>query len=210
MDKKTIQISEAKYVGSYINVEKCPPPAIHEYAFIGRSNVGKSSLINMLTDRKKLALTSVKPGKTKTINHFIINKSWYLVDLPGYGYAKISKDKRSIWDKLICEYIMNRYNLVCVFVLIDSRHEPIKSDLDFIEWLGTNQIPFAIVFTKADKNRGNQLSKNMAIYKSELLKHWEALPEIFVTSAETKLGKNEILSYIEDMNKSVEIVPSKK
>lgn len=193
-------ISSAKFVISNTKVNKCPEATIPEYAFIGRSNVGKSSLINMLVNNNKLAKTSSTPGKTQTINHFIINDDWYLVDLPGYGYAKSSKKDRETWEKFIMKYLFKRENLMCTYVLVDSRHKPQKIDLEFIAKLGENQIPFVIVFTKTDKLKKAELSKNISNYKKELLKEWEELPELFFTSSEKKIGKNEILNHIEMIN----------
>lgn len=193
-------IKEAQFVISNTDYKKCPKPAFPEYAFIGRSNVGKSSLINFLCNQNKLAKTSGRPGKTQLINHFIINNSWYLVDLPGYGYAKVSKKARNKFSTIISEYLLHRENLMNVFVLIDSRIPPQTIDLDFMEWLGIKQIPFAIVFTKIDKLSSNELNKNIAKYKKELLKSWEALPPIFTSSATSKMGKEPILNYIEKCN----------
>ena len=198
-----MKIKSADFVISNTDIDKCPKERIPEYAFIGRSNVGKSSLINMLTGRKSLAKTSGKPGKTKLINHFKINDSWFLVDLPGYGYAKVSKKKRSIFAKFIYEYLEKRENLICTFVLVDSRHEPQKIDLLFMEWLGQNQIPFVIIFTKMDKLSSSQLNKNITKYKTEMLKTWEDIPQTFRSSAESGLGKAEILKFIEQTNTSV-------
>tara|TARA_Y100000385_G_scaffold78249_1_gene79446 strand:- start:275 stop:886 length:612 start_codon:yes stop_codon:yes gene_type:complete len=198
-----MKIKSADFVISNTDIDKCPKERIPEYAFIGRSNVGKSSLINMLTGRKSLAKTSGKPGKTQLINHFKINDNWFLVDLPGYGYAKVSKKDRSIFAKFIYEYLEKRQNLICTFVLVDSRHEPQKIDMLFMEWLGKNQIPFVIVFTKMDKLSSSQLNKNMTKYKSEMLKTWEEIPQIFRSSAENGLGKAEILKFIEHTNTSV-------
>ncbi len=172
-----------------------------EYAFIGRSNVGKSSLINMLVNNNKLAKTSGKPGKTQLINHFIINDNWYLVDLPGYGYAKVSKKDRRVWSGFIKDYIMKRENLMNLFVLIDSRHEPQKNDLEFMENLGINGIPFAMIFTKIDKLSQTQLKKNIENYKKKMLETWEFLPPVFLSSANDKRGKEDILNFIEDTNK---------
>lgn len=194
-------INTAEFKVSNTNVQKCPPPDLPEYAFIGRSNVGKSSLINMLVNKKKLAKTSGKPGKTQLINHFLVNNNWYLVDLPGYGYAKSSKTERAKWSKMIKNYILKRENLMCLFVLIDSRHEAQKIDLEFITFLGENAIPFVLVFTKSDKNSGSQLDKNLSTYKKVLKKTWEELPQIFVSSAEKKTGRDEILDFIDDVNK---------
>lgn len=194
-------IKNAEYIKSSAKLGQCPPPDYPEYAFTGRSNVGKSSLINMLTGRKKLAKISTTPGKTRTINHFLINKSWYLVDLPGYGYAKASKDIKKQWNKTTLNYILKRENLICLFVLLDSRHPPQKNDVLFMEFLGHNQIPFVMVFTKTDKLSENELKKNTFNYKKELLSHWEFLPDIFNTSVRKKLGKNEILDFIEKNNR---------
>ena len=198
-----MKIKSADFVISNTDINKCPKESIPEYAFIGRSNVGKSSLINMLTGRKSLAKTSGKPGKTQLINHFKINDNWFLVDLPGYGYAKVSKKNRSIFAKFIYEYLEKRENLICTFVLVDSRHEPQKIDMLFMEWLGQNQIPFVIVFTKMDKLSSSQLNKNMSKYKAEMLKTWEDIPQTFRSSAESGLGKIEILKFIEQTNSSV-------
>ena len=198
-----MKIKSADFVISNTDIDKCPKERIPEYAFIGRSNVGKSSLINMLTGRKSLAKTSGKPGKTQLINHFKINDNWFLVDLPGYGYAKVSKKNRSIFAKFIYEYLEKRENLICTFVLVDSRHEPQKIDMLFMEWLGQNQIPFVIVFTKMDKLSSSQLNKNITKYKTEMLKTWEDIPQIFRSSAESGLGKSEILKFIEQTNTSV-------
>ena len=198
-----MKILSAEFIISNTNVNLCPDDKIPEYAFIGRSNVGKSSLINALTNSKKLAKTSGKPGKTQLINHFKINDNWFLVDLPGYGYAKVSKKDRSIFAKFIYEYLEKRENLICTFVLVDSRHEPQKIDMLFMEWLGQNQIPFVIVFTKMDKLSSSQLNKNMSKYKAEMLKTWEEIPQTFRSSAESGLGKIEILKFIEQTNSSV-------
>ena len=198
-----MKIKSAEFVISNTDIDKCPKERIPEYAFIGRSNVGKSSLINMLTGRKSLAKTSGKPGKTQLINHFKINDNWFLVDLPGYGYAKVSKKNRSIFAKFIYEYLEKRENLICTFVLVDSRHEPQKIDMLFMEWLGQNQIPFVIIFTKMDKLSSSQLNKNITKYKTEMLKTWEDIPQTFRSSAESGLGKSEILKFIEQTNTSV-------
>lgn len=168
-----------------------------EFAFIGRSNVGKSSVINLLTNRKDLAKTSGKPGKTQTINHFIVNNSWYLVDLPGYGYAGVSRTSRKGWGQMIENYLLNRENLYCTFVLVDARHEPQKKDIEFITWLGEKKLPLAIILTKADKLQKNALVKTLAYYKNILLKTWEDLPPMFITSAENKTGKEEVLDFID-------------
>ena len=198
-----MKIHSAEFITSNNRADTLPPANLPEYAFIGRSNVGKSSLINMLADNKKLAKTSATPGKTQLINHFKINDSWYLVDLPGYGYAKTSKQNRKHFQKLITDYLSTRKNLVNTFVLVDARHEPQKIDLAFMEWLGKNRIPFSIVFTKADKLSSNQLNKNIKKYKQKLLRQWESLPKTFITSAVDKRGKIEILHYIDELNKLV-------
>ncbi|MCH8554556.1 MAG: ribosome biogenesis GTP-binding protein YihA/YsxC [Schleiferiaceae bacterium] len=182
------------------NLKTCPPPTLPEYAFIGRSNVGKSSLINMLANKKDLAKTSSKPGKTQLINHFQVDESWYLVDLPGYGYAKVSKKKRVEFQKFISDYLKKRDALLLTFVLIDSRIEPQKIDLEFMQWLGEAQIPFSIVFTKVDKISGSEWTKNLSQYKKRLLEDWEELPQIFVSSAQTKMGREELLTQIQDLN----------
>ena len=193
-------IKTAEFVISNTDYKRCPSPQMAEYAFIGRSNVGKSSLINALVNNKNLAKTSARPGKTQLINHFLINKTWYLVDLPGYGFAKISKEKRAEFHDMISEYLLNRTNLMCLFVLIDSRHNPQAIDQEFIQWLAENEIPFVLVFTKTDKLGKTVLLKNIVEYKLELLKQWEELPEIFITSAEKKTGVSEIATYIEQLN----------
>jgi GTP-binding protein len=191
-----MEILKAEFVSSFADVRKCPAPDKPEFAFIGRSNVGKSSLINMLTNRRKLAKTSVTPGKTQTINHFIINDSWYLVDLPGYGFASVSRDIRAGFGKMIEQYITGRENLQCLFILIDARHAPQKIDQEFIQWTGSGGVPIALVFTKADKLKRNELQKNIADYKSFLLETWETLPPVFVTSAAEKKGRSELLTFI--------------
>lgn len=195
-----MQITSAKFIISNSDVAKCPATGMHEYAFIGRSNVGKSSLINMLTGKRKLAMTSSTPGKTTLINHFLINDSWYIVDLPGYGYALRSKADREKLKHIIEDYILERPQMTSLFVLIDSRHKPQKIDMEFTDWLGENGVPFAIVFTKADKLGKMALAANIDAYKAELLKHWEELPPTFVTSSESKLGRDELLDYIDDLN----------
>lgn len=197
-----MEIKSAEFVSSYVSYKDCPVADRPEYAFVGRSNVGKSSLINMLFDRKKLAKTSQSPGKTQLINHFVVNNNWYLVDLPGYGYAKVSKSIRKDFNKLIKEYAFNRENLMCLFVLLDSRHKPQKNDLEFMRWLGESQIPFSMIFTKADKLSSSAVNKNIQNYKKEMLKEWEALPDIFITSSEQKMGRVEILEFIDKINKS--------
>lgn len=198
-----MDIKKAEFIISNTDYKKSPEPNKPEYAFIGRSNVGKSSLINMLTQHKNLAKTSGTPGKTQLINHFLINDLWYLVDLPGYGYAKVSKKTRDQFNSINTRYILNRKNLINLFVLIDSRHEPQKIDLAFMEWLGTNGIPFSIIFTKVDKLGGATLQKNIASYKKTLLKKWEEMPQYFASSASDKTGKTEILQYINSINETV-------
>ena len=195
-----MQIRTAKFEISNSDVGKCPATGLHEYAFIGRSNVGKSSLINMLTGQRKLAMTSATPGKTTLINHFLINDLWYIVDLPGYGYARRSKSERGQLERIINDYILERPQMTSLFVLVDSRHAPQKIDLEFMEWLGENGVPFAIVFTKADKLGKGALTENVERYKQHLLTQWEELPPIFITSAERGLGRDEMLSYIEELN----------
>ncbi len=196
-----MQISEAKFLVSNTDIEKCPAPLFPEYAFIGRSNVGKSSLINMITGKKNLAKTSATPGKTRLINHFMINMKWYLVDLPGYGYAKVSKTSKAQWDKMIRDYLLKRENLMTVFVLVDSRLEPQAIDISFINWLGEKNVPFSIVFTKSDKLKKQQVIYSIENYKKELRKNWEALPPLFISSSEKKTGREELLNYIEEINK---------
>lgn len=198
-----MNIKEAVFIISNTDVDKCPQDGRPEYAFIGRSNVGKSSLINMLTSQKRLALTSSTPGKTQLINHFLINSEWYLVDLPGYGYAQGGKQKRRTLQKIIDDYLYQRKELTCLFVLIDCRHNPQKNDMEFIQQLGENGIPFAIVFTKIDKLSNRCLKENISIYQNTLLKSWEKLPSIFTISSERKTGKDEILNYIEKINKTL-------
>ncbi len=193
-------VKTAEFVMSNSEMAKCPKDLLPEYAFIGRSNVGKSSLINMLTSHHNLAKTSGKPGKTQLINHFIINKKWFLVDLPGYGYAKVSKTTKMKFQKFITDYFENRQQLVSAFILVDIRHEPQKIDLEFMEYLGINQIPFCIVFTKADKLKPKAIENHVNNYSQELLKTWEELPQYFVTSSTKSLGREEILQFIEDTN----------
>ncbi len=195
-----MEIKEAEFLVSNTTFDKCPAPTKAEYAFIGRSNVGKSSLINMLTNRKGLAKTSGTPGKTQLINHFLINNEWFLVDLPGYGYARASKDSKAAWDKMIRDYLEFRKNLLAVFVLVDIRLEPQAIDVRFINWLGEKMIPFSIVFTKADKLSKQKVAASVDLYKRELLKTWDELPPVFITSAEKKNGRDELLSYIENIN----------
>jgi len=195
-----MKITKAEFICSNTRVDLCPQEAIPEYAFIGRSNVGKSSLINMLVERKKLAKTSSTPGKTRLINHFKINDQWFLCDLPGYGYAKVSKKERETFGKMIERYATQRTNLVCFFVLIDARIPPQQIDLDFIEWLGDSNLPFVLVLTKIDKINQTGKSKNLELLKAELLKSWEELPTIFETSAVKGTGKEQVMGFIEDTN----------
>ena len=197
-----MQIKSAEFLVSSARIDQCPKSNLPEYAFIGRSNVGKSSLINMLTGRGKLAKISATPGKTILINHFIINGEWYLVDLPGYGYAKRSKKDTEKFEHMITTYILDREQLTNLFLLIDVRHEPQQIDMEFMEWLGENGVPFSIVFTKADKVSKAKLTGNVMHYLTELKKQWEELPPYFVTSSETKTGREEILNYIEEINKT--------
>lgn len=198
-------IRTAKFVASYPRVEKAPISNKPEYAFIGRSNVGKSSLINMLTCTKALAKVSQTPGKTQLINHFLINEEWNLVDLPGYGYAKVSKSDRKAFSDIITNYILKRESLYLLFVLIDSRLEPQQIDIDFVNWLGAHQIPFALVFTKTDKVSSGTLQTNMDAFSAEMLNTWEELPQMFTSSAVTRTGREEILRYIEEINKNTKI-----
>ena len=198
-----MEIKKAEFTLSAPMESMCPKDNKPEYAFIGRSNVGKSSLINMLTNNKKLAKTSATPGKTLLINHFIINNEWYLVDLPGYGFAKRSKKEVAKLEHMISGYILQREQLVNVFLLVDIRLEPQKIDLEFIQWLGDSSVPFAIVFTKADKLSATKASQQVEAYKKVLLETWEELPPIFITSAEKRLGRDEVLDYIEKINKEL-------
>lgn len=200
-----MEIRNANYEISSARVGQCPATMVPEYAFIGRSNVGKSSLINMLTRRKGLAKTSQTPGKTLLINHFRVNNGeWYIVDLPGYGYAARSKTQRDELKRMIEGYVLDRCQMTCLFVLVDIRHEPQKIDIEFMDWLGENDVPFAIVFTKADKLGPVAAQRNVAAYKEELLKHWEELPPVFLTSSDKGQGRDELLAYIESINKEVE------
>ncbi len=194
-------VNTARFIISNTKAADCPKEQCHEYAFIGRSNVGKSSLINMLTGKKGLAMTSSTPGKTMLINHFLVNDEWMIVDLPGYGYAKRSKADRIRLEGIISDYILNRQQMTNLFVLIDSRHKPQKIDLEFMEWLGENGVPFSIVFTKLDKLSPSAGKKQIASYLEQLLEQWEELPPVFRTSSEDKRGKSELLDYIEEMNK---------
>lgn len=205
-----MEITSAVFISSAVDVKKCPDPKtggrkIPEYAFLGRSNVGKSSLINMITNIKGLAKTSSTPGKTQLINHFLINEKWYLVDLPGYGYAKVSKDKRKKFSQFITGYLSKRENLVCLFLLLDGRIPFQKIDAEMIEWLGENGIPFCIVYTKGDKNSDRDLQKNVKTMTDALKDSWETLPPVFYTSSTEKKGKKELLNYIGELNKSVAV-----
>ena len=198
-----MKISSAEFVMSNSDVAQCPKGRFPEYAFIGRSNVGKSSLINMLMQRKSLAKTSGRPGKTQLINHFLINKNWYLVDLPGYGYARVSKSSKKTFQKFITQYFEKRQQLVLGFVLIDCRHEPQPIDLAFMEWLGESQIPFNIVFTKADKLKPMALERNLKAYELKMLESWEEMPQYFITSSQNSLGRESLLEYIDKLNDSL-------
>lgn len=198
-----MQVKTSEFVKSSAKLDQCPTDKRPEYAFIGRSNVGKSSLINMLVNNKKLAKTSGKPGKTQLINHFLINDSWYLVDLPGYGYAKVSKKSKAKFGALILDYVEKRMDMTNLFVLIDSRLEPQAIDLEFMEFCGVKGIPFSIVFTKIDKLTGNQINKNIRAYQKRMLQQWEEMPMYFATSAEMGTGREELLGYVETINKQV-------
>ncbi|MFV0571327.1 MAG: ribosome biogenesis GTP-binding protein YihA/YsxC [Xanthomarina gelatinilytica] len=198
-----MEIKSAEFVMSNSDVSKCPKNTIPEYAFIGRSNVGKSSLINMLTNRKSLAKTSGRPGKTQLINHFIIDKNWYLVDLPGYGYAKVSKSAKKTFQKFITQYFSLREQLVSAFVLVDIRHKPQPIDLEFMQWLGENGIPFSIIFTKADKLKPKAIEMHVADYKAIMLEAWEEMPNYFITSSSKDIGKEAVLEYIHSLNKNM-------
>ena len=198
-----MKIKTAHFVISNTDVAKCPPESLPEYAFIGRSNVGKSSLINMLMERNKLAKISGKPGKTQLINHFIVNNNWFLVDLPGYGYAKTSKTTRAIFQSFITKYFFKRKQLSCAFVLIDIRIKPQKIDLDFMQKLGENAIPFCIIFTKVDKIKAHEINKNIAIYQETMMETWEEMPTYFITSATKKTGRDEVLHFIGQINEEV-------
>ncbi|MDT0555765.1 ribosome biogenesis GTP-binding protein YihA/YsxC [Patiriisocius hiemis] len=201
-----MHIKSAEFVMSNSDVAKCPKNKLPEYAFIGRSNVGKSSLINMLMQRKSLAKTSGRPGKTQLINHFLINKNWYLVDLPGYGYARVSKKAKKTFQKFITNYFEKRKQLVSAFVLVDCRHEPQPIDLEFMQYLGEGQIPFSIIFTKGDKLKPNALTRNIEAYKTKLLEQWEEIPNYFITSSTNAMGRDELLGYIGEINQSVNAV----
>ena len=198
-----MNVAHAEFVVSNTKVDLCPKTNLPEYAFIGRSNVGKSSLINMLCNKKKLAKTSSRPGKTQLINHFLINKKWYLVDLPGYGYARASKTQKKTFQKFIIDYFIKRKELVSAFLLIDLRHNPQPIDMDFLRWLGENFIPFSIVFTKADKINEKDLERKVSDYLLKLKEEWESLPQYFVTSSVKKLGQESILNYIKQTNEDI-------
>ena len=195
-----MQIKSADFIISNTDYTLCPKADMPEYTFIGRSNVGKSSLINLITNKKQLAKISGKPGKTQLINHFLINKEWYLVDLPGYGYATVSKTQKQEFQKIIFSYLENRENLMCLFVLLDCRHKPQKIDLEFMKWLGEKQIPFLMIFTKIDKLGKTELKKNIENYKTEMLKQWEEIPQTFFASVPKRKGSKEILDFIEKTN----------
>lgn len=194
-------ITSAEFIKSSTNVNDCPKAPFPEFAFIGRSNVGKSTLINMLINRKKLAKTSSTPGKTQLINHFLINNSWHLTDLPGFGFAKVPVKEKAKWDKMIRQYLLNRKQLMCTFFLIDIRHKPQKIDLSFLQWMGENQLPFAIIFTKTDKLNKANVDKNLNLYKNKLSEEWEPLPPVFISSGVEATGKNKILEYISECRK---------
>ena len=198
-----MKITSAEFVVSNSNVAKCPSHPRPEYAFIGRSNVGKSSLINMLADNKNLAKTSGKPGKTQLINHFLINKNWYLVDLPGYGYAKVSKSDKKTFQKFITDYFSKRKELISAFVLVDIRHKPQPIDMEFMAWLGENLIPFSIIFTKVDKLKPKAIERHIEDYKTAMLKTWESMPNYFISSSTKHIGKESILNYIEETNNNL-------
>jgi GTP-binding protein len=202
-----MKIKTAEFIKSSTDYLKCPEHSSTEYAFIGRSNVGKSSLINMLCNQKKLAKSSSTPGKTQVINHFLINQEWYLVDLPGYGYARISKSERVKWELFIRDYIEKRQELVCLFVLLDSRHKPQQIDLEFVNWTAKVGVPICLVFTKADKSKEIEVLKNVQEFRNALAAHWEELPPIFITSAENRLGRDELIDYIDAINKSINQQP---
>ncbi|WP_029038276.1 ribosome biogenesis GTP-binding protein YihA/YsxC [Salinimicrobium xinjiangense] len=198
-----MKIKSAEFVISNSDVSKCPDTKLPEYAFIGRSNVGKSSLINALTNRKDLAKTSGRPGKTQLINHFLINKSWFLVDLPGYGYARVSKSAKKTFQKFITQYFEKREQMLCAFVLIDSRHKPQPIDMEFMTWLGEHQVPFCIIFTKADKMKPKALERNINDYQAEMLQTWTEMPQYFVTSSANGMGSEEVLAYIQNINENL-------
>lgn len=196
-----MQIKTVSFVKSSAKVEQCPESKFPEYAFVGRSNVGKSSLINSLTNKKRIAQTSGSPGKTRLINHFLVNESWHLVDLPGYGYAKLSKSEKSKFEAMIKNYLLERKNMACLFLLIDIRHDPLEADLEFIEWLGSNNVPFVFVFTKSDKVSTTEAEKVIENYRQKLSESWESLPQIFKTSAHNRTGNDDVLKFIADTNK---------
>ena len=198
-----MKIKSAEFVMSNSDVTKCPKEKLIEYAFIGRSNVGKSSLINMLMQKKSLAKTSGRPGKTQLINHFLINKNWFLVDLPGYGYARVSKSSKRIFQKFITQYFSKRQQLALAFVLIDCRHKPQKVDLEFMQWMGENQVPFSIIFTKQDKMKPKALIKNIEDYKLKILESWEEMPNYFITSSSNGTGRDKVLNYMSEINSLV-------
>ena len=203
-----MKIKTAEFIISNSEVDKCPKDILPEYAFIGRSNVGKSSLINMITNHKNLAKTSGKPGKTQLINHFIINKNWFLVDLPGYGYARVSKTAKKKFQKFITNYFEKRQQLVSAFVLVDIRHEPQKIDLEFMQWMGEHQIPFSIVFTKADKLKPKAIERNVKDYEKIMLNTWEEMPQHFITSSSKSIGRDDILQYIDETNTQFNLAQS--
>jgi len=198
-----MKIKNVNFVKSSQNAEQCPPPSFPEFAFVGRSNVGKSSLINMLTNKKSLAKVSSVPGKTQLINHFLVNEEWFLVDLPGYGWAKVGQSMREKWEKNINEYLLLRENLFCVFVLVDSRHEPQKNDMAFMEWLADNEVPFIVIFTKTDKLSNNKVQSTIAKYRKLMKKRWDVLPQFLQTSSTEQLGKREVLDTIQSIIEEV-------
>jgi GTP-binding protein len=198
-------IKSAEFVMSNSDVAKCPKDRLPEYAFIGRSNVGKSSLINMLMQRKNLAKTSGRPGKTQLINHFLINKNWYLVDLPGYGYARVSKSSKKVFQKFITKYFEKREQMILAFVLVDCRLEPQPIDLEFMQWMGESQVPFSIIFTKADKLKPNALIRNIEVYKQKMLEVWEEMPQYFITSASNFEGRDELLGFLGNLNSEIDV-----
>ncbi len=202
-----MRIKEVQFISSSADIEDCPRAPLPEYAFIGRSNVGKSSLINCLTGRKSLAKTAARPGKTQTVDHFLVNDRWFLVDLPGCGHARVSKTRRDRFGRLIESYISERVQLVCLFVLVDARREWQKSDAGFLRWLGEGEIPFALVLTKTDKLRRGELQKNLSHYKAQMRHDWEVMPKFFSTSALKKWGGDSILTYIDELNQSLRLVP---
>jgi GTP-binding protein len=197
-------IKSAEFVTSNTDVAKCPKDRLPEYAFIGRSNVGKSSLINMLMQRKNLAKTSGRPGKTQLINHFLINKNWYLVDLPGYGYARVSKSSKKVFQKFITKYFERREQMILAFVLVDCRLEPQPIDLEFMQWMGESQVPFSIIFTKADKLKPNALKRNIEVYQQKMLEVWEEMPQYFITSSSNSEGRDELLGFLGKLNSEID------